>query len=366
MKTIKIKTMLCAAAVALGVVAFGAPGDGGSLRVVVQKAMAVATDALKAAPIPADQPVAVLPVDADVDGWFEGQVKNALTSAGKTCVTGKDDPMWEEILKELEWSTRKADIFDPATLTVFGKLKTARILMTAAVPFSAETPRYTFAELELHAVSLETKQHLWGTTIPMRKYKDEEKIVGISQIPVEVRRVALDKLRAAAVNSLKKLGKPGLGVSVLPLAGDQDAYVTGVMRDSVSAAGLVPVNLAVATRAEARLAMREQNAKSTAFLSGAVRDISATLVKTTPNSSTYRIDVEVQAVIEEAASHMQLWSETLSVTEDYTTEQGVWDMLCGWFPSLRGKPWLVVAVPLGVMLLLIVLVMFFKATTRVR
>ena len=41
-------------------------------------------------------------------------------------------------------------------------------------------------------------------------------------------------------------------------------------------------------------------------------------------------------------------------------------MLCGWFPSLRGKPWLVVAVPLGVMLLLIVLVMFFKATTRVR
>lgn len=364
MKTIKL--MVVAAVLAAAGHVCAAVADGGPLRVVVQEMMAKTTEALKAAPIPAGEPVAILPIDDDADAWLEGQLKTALTAAGKTCVTGKSDPMWNEILKEIEWGTRKADILDPKTLTAFGKLKTARILLQGNVRFACETPRYAFAELELHAVSIETKQHLWGATLPVRQYKDATKVLGISEIPVQVRQVALDKFRTKLTDSLRKANKKGLSVGVLPLAGDQDSYVSGLVRDAVLAAELVPVNLSTLTPTEARLAVREQTSSAKAFFSGAVRDLSATLVETRPHSKIYRIDIEVQAFIEDGTTHQQVWSETLGVSENCTITAGVWDIICGWFPAVRTMPWLLVAVPLALLVLLVVVGMFLRAMTRVR
>lgn len=366
MKAMNLKMMAFAAVAVLGSVMACAATDAGLARVVVHEAVAKATEALKAAPISASDPVAVLPLADDADGWIEGLLKTALTSAGKTCVTGKDDPMWEEILKEIEWGTRKADILDPKTLTAFGKLKMARVLLTANVRFAADTARYSFVEMELHAVGLETKRHLWGTTVSARKYKDESKIVGLTDIPVQVRTVALNKFRDGLAASLKKTVKAGTSAAVLPFPGDKDAYVANVVRDAVKMAGLVPVNLDATTLTEARFAVREQKQKSAGVLYGAVRDISATLVETTPNSETFQIDVEVQAVLEDAFSQVQLWSDTISVSENYTHKLGWWDFLCSWFPILRTMPWMIVVGPLGALVLLALVGMLLRAMTRVR
>ena len=77
------------------------------LRQAVQGAMQEAETAIKAASaIPNGSPVAILPIKGDSDGWLAGQLKIALTRAGKTCVEGKEDPMWGAILKEIEWDER--------------------------------------------------------------------------------------------------------------------------------------------------------------------------------------------------------------------------------------------------------------------
>ena len=52
--------------------------------------------------IPSDKAVAILPFAGDKSGKIVGLLKNALTDAGKTCVEGKEDAMWNEILKEIE------------------------------------------------------------------------------------------------------------------------------------------------------------------------------------------------------------------------------------------------------------------------
>lgn len=366
MKVLTMKTMVAAALVALGVQILPADGDAGLMRVVVQETLEKAQGALKSAPIPAGEPVAVLPVADDADGWIAGQLRTALAAAGKTCVQGKDDPLWAEVLKEIEWGTRKADILDPKTLTAFGKLKTARVLLAANVRFVADTARYSFAELELQAVSIETRRHLWGTTLSVRKYKDESKLVGLTDLPVEIRTVALEKFRDNLTASLKKGVKAGTTVAVLPLPGDADAYVANVVRDAVKRAELVPVNLDATTLTEARFAVREQKQKSAAILWGAVRDLSATLVETLPNAKTYRIDVEAQATLEDAVSQTQLWSDTISVSENYTQKLGWWDLLCSWFPILRSMPWLLVVGPLAILLLIFLVGKFLSAATRVR
>lgn len=362
MKMMKLTMMLAAACAALSALA----ADAGLSRVVVQEAIEKAGAAFKTASFPASEPVAVLPISEDADGWIAGQLQTALTAAGKTCVVGKDDPMWAEILKEIEWGARKTDILDPKTLTSFGKLKTARILLAAHVRFAADTARYSFVELELHAVGLETKRHLWGATVSARKYKDESKLIGLTDLPVQVRTVALNKFRDGLAASLKKKVKSGTSTAVLPFPGDSDSYAGNVIRDAVTMAGLVPVNLDATTLTEARFAVREQKQKSLGVLYGAVRDVSATLVETTPRSKIYRIDVEVQAVLEDAVSQAQLWSDTISVSDNYVQTLGWWDVLCDWFPSLRAMPWLIVVGPLGGLVLLVLVGMFLKATTRVR
>ena len=66
--------------------------------------------------------IAILPTQKEYY-LLSGRLKSMLNKAGFTCIDGKDDPMLDEILKEIEWSERKSDIIDPSTAVKFGKLK---------------------------------------------------------------------------------------------------------------------------------------------------------------------------------------------------------------------------------------------------
>ena len=338
-------------------------------RQAVQGAVMEAETALKAASaIPNDSSIAILPLKGDSDGWLAGQLKIALTRAGKTCVEGKEDPMFGAILKEIEWDARKDDILDPATLDKFGKLKSAQTLMYAFIRSANLTKRCAFFEVELHATSIASKQHLWGGVFAKRHYFPDPVVEGIVEIPVELRSVIQGKFRDQIVSSVKGAAKLGgvKTVAFLPFAGDKANYVADIVRDAISKTDLTAVNLDISTIGEARLALRDQPARADALIYGSVRDMAVVRKDTAPHEKRYTLIVEIQACIERASTREQLWSDTISVAEEYAPDVGWWETLCTYCPAVRTKPWLMVVVPLGTLLLLVLVVKFFKATTRVR
>ena len=335
----------------------------------VQGAVQDAEVAMKSASaLAAGKPIAILPVKGDSDGWIAGQLKIALTRAGKTCVEGKEDPMWGAILKEIEWDARKEDILDPATLDKFGKLKSAQVLLYAFIRSRHRTDRFAFFEIELHASSIATKQHLWGGTFSKRHYFPNPAVEGLVGIPVELRGIIQGKFRDRIAASIKGSSKlAGVKkVAFLPFADDTSNYMADIVRDAVAKTDLTLVNLDIGTLGEARLALRDQPGQADALIYGSVRERSKVRKDTAPHEERYTLSVEIQACIEKAGSREQLWSDTIRITEEYAPETGWWHAICAYCPIVRSCPWLLVAVPLGVLLLLVIVVKVVNAATRVR
>lgn len=337
-------------------------------------AAAEAQAGLATAPIPAGKAVALLPVAGPLgEDWMAGLLQNAVTAAGKTCVVAKHDPAFAAILKEIEWDARKADILDPGTIDGFGALKSAQILLAATVTVAQKTAasdavRCVFVELELHAVEIATKKHLWGGVFSKRRYLPaggfEE--ADVNAIPVAIRRLMQDNLRARITESLRNSGRlDGIRtVAFLPLASDLRGYISGLVRDAVVQARLTPKNLDVQTLAEARHALRDTDAAD-ALLYGAVRDISVETDRRQPLSEEKVYTAEVQLTLENGRTRELVWSDTILVSEK-AVQDGVWYAVTRHCPALRERPWLAVAVPLGALVALVLLLKLLRAATRVR
>jgi TolB-like protein len=320
--------------------------------------------------VPAGKAVAILPFGGKMSSEVVGLLKNALTDAGKMCVEGKTDPMWEEILKEIAWDERKEDILDPATLDRFGKLKSAQYLMYGEVRRFTGSERYILVELELHVSCIATKRHVWGGTFVRRDYAPGEDPKGEVQIPAEVRIALVDGIRGKIAESMAESPKlkAVARVAVLPIAGDNDQYAAGLFRDVLTKSAVTPVNLDVVTRGEARFALRESSGRADAIAYGALRDLGATLVQTQPDGSkTYRALMEMQLWIEKGATREILWSDTLRFSKEFSVgPRGWWDRLCNVVPFFRDRPAAIVYLPLIAVFGLILVFMFLRATTRVR
>jgi hypothetical protein len=369
------KTMKAWAAAAAGLaLAAGAWGQSlllqDSFRQAVQGAfLEEARTALAASPIPAGTPVAILPIDGDVDGWLAGQLKIALTEAGKNCVEGKEDPMWEAVQEEVTWDKHKEPFLDPETLDAFGKIQSAKILLTGAVRSLDQTERYAYFEVELHATEIATKRHLWGAVCAKRHYAAGFEDLGkvMDRLRPELRQAMQDSLRQKVVDSLgatpgtKTVGR----VALLPLAADEREYVGGLVRDSATRAGLQLVNADWATTSEARMGLRDPEAPADAVLRGSVRDLSCKDKELDPTADQTSLRAEVQLCIETRGGAI-VWSDTLTVDETHKQWKGLWGTLLRLFPSLDEHPLRAVWWPLGILLGLILLKMFLNATTRVR
>ena len=330
---------------------------------------AVRSSLAGSASVPDGKPVAILPIAGD-DGSVIGLLKNALTSAGKTCVEGKEDPMWDEVLKEIAWDERKEDILDASTVDKLGALKSAQYLMYGSLRRLAASRRYALVELELHITCIATKQHVWGGTFARRHYAPGDDPSGAVDIPPKERIALVDGVRAKIEASLKKSEKLGAvkKVAILPMSGDLDRYAEGLLRDVLSASSMTPVNLDVNSRAEARLALREGAVGADALMYGVLRDVSASVVETKPTGEkTYSAVMEIQACIEKGATREILWSDTVQFATEFTDgPRGWWDALCRMMPVLSDHPSLVVWIPLGVVIGVLLLLKFIRAATRVR
>ena len=252
----------------------------------------------------------------------------------------------------------------------FGKLKSAQVLLSAFIRNTSRNERCVFFEIELHATSIAEKRHLWGGIFAKRYYIPDASASekGLTDIPVSLRNIMQGKLREAIIASIK--GSPKLAgvkrVAFLPFAGDRDHYAADIVRDAVARTDLTTVNLDIATPGEARLALRDKPDQADALLIGSLRDLSVTPVSTLPTEKKYTLTAEIQACIEKASTREQLWSDTICISEPYTPEYGWWERICTLFPALRAKPVLAVVVPLAILAALALVVMFIKASTRVR
>lgn len=144
-------------------------------RKAVRGAVEAAKAELEKAPIAENAPVAILPIHGDDDGRVAELLKIALTDAGKTCVQTEGDPMWDEVLKTLEWHERKMDVLDPATVDLISRktLNAAKVLLTGTVePLESRRGR-PLAELRLHATEVATARHIWGKVLISRPWEPE-------------------------------------------------------------------------------------------------------------------------------------------------------------------------------------------------
>ena len=332
-----------------------------------------ARTALAAAPIPSGTPVAIVPIFGDEDGWLAGQLKIALSQAGKNCVEGRDDPMWTNVVDEITWKEHKEPFLDPKTLDRMDaqKFQAAKILLTGAVRSLDYTDRYAYFEIELHATEVATKRHLWGAVCAKRQYVPGVEGVGrVEDLPAELRQAMQDKLREKLEASLSasKAVTEGGRVALLPLAADERGYVGGLVRDSTTKTLPHVVNADWATLSEARIGLRDPGSPADAVLHGSVRDLSYSKVETSPTTMKMELRAEVQLVIEKAYNIEQqvLWSDTITVAETRDEGKGIWASLVRLFPSLQAHPARAVWVPLLVLVALILLGKLLSAMTRVR
>ena len=357
-------TMVLAMTVAIGCGLPALAQRADEVRQALQMAVAEAQKAMASGGIPRGTPVSLLPVWNDQDEYVAGLLKNAVTAAGLTYVEGKEEAFWDEVLKEVEWDERKGDILDAGTLVKFGKLKATRILMYGSVREASLTGQRVFVEIELHASSVETKQHLWGGTFAKRFYLPGtvEGILSVDQLPPEVREVIkkgfIEKAAASLAKAEPKL-KAVRTACLIPLAGDIDEYITGLGRDMLAQSrNLYPKNLDVTTLSEARVMLRDQPQRADALLYGAVRDVSRRLVKEWPLSKTYEVSTETQLFIESASSNEILWSDTVAARGEYTRDITIWTWM--------GEHPRAMMVAGGILVALILLTVVVRGASRVR
>ncbi len=297
-------------------------------RQAVYGALDQAKAALKSAPF-GNKTVAILPIPGDGSALLSGRLKNMLTQLGFTCIEGKDDPMWNEIIKEIAWDERKDDILDPATLVKFGKLKAAQILLYGKIRILDKNADRIYAEIELHATDLATRQHVWGGSFACRFYKGKD-MQGIVSLDGALRQLLKKNFEEAkkSLQSPEFAGKLGnvKTVSVIPLAGDIDQYMTGLAIEMLTQTNHAPKNPQIPSLSQIRAFARDGLAGSDAVFYGAVRDLRRTEPVTKPAAgkkmqSTYTVNADIQLFLEDVKTGVILWSKTITLSEAFSSDR---------------------------------------------
>lgn len=338
-------------------------------RDALRNAAGQAVASLDLADVAGAKTIALLPLGRDVDGVLAGVLKSAISAADLACVEAKDDPFFEEIMKEIEWDERKEDMLDEATVTRFGRLQAAQLLLYGWVRQYDVSQRRVYVEIELHLSSLETKRHLWGGCFASRVYLDPgvKGIVDLDETSRELLRQSFADASQSLAASAKTSGLSS--VAIVPLAGDVDRYATGLATGMFSnLAKLSPRDLSVATLAEAVDLLRAEPSRADALLYGAVRDLSSSLVKEdTFWGNTYRYHAEVELRIQTAKGDI-VWGGTFPASIELRPEGDgeLKPVLVRWFLSHPREIALVVGGVVALLVVLAVFRMFFRAVSRPR
>jgi len=351
-----------------------AQSDNAQLRDALRNAGASAIASLVAADCSSGQTIALLPLGNDTSAILAGTLKAELSSHSLNCVEAKQDPFFDEIMKQIEWNERKEDILDAKTITTFGKLQAGKLLLYGWVRQAEVSNRHAYAEIELHLSSIATNQHLWGGTFIGRTYLDQG-VEGIISLD-EYSRENLRSVFEAAKNSLAASSKTNKikRVAIVPLAGDIDRYASILAEGMFSTLpSISPANVAVNTLAEAIELLRAKPETADAILYGAVRDLSTYLVKEDAlRGDTYRYNAEVQLRIQTPDGEI-LWSDSKAASVDVHDSRTIIEESTNWVIKLLNKiannPIGLLKILGGIVILLAILStfrMFLRSVSRPR
>ena len=315
--------------------------------------------------LPKDLPIAILPVTGDTAGYVMGLLKGGVTGAGLQCVEGKEDAFVDQIWKEVEWDERKDDLLNTNTIAKFGQLKAAKLLLYAVVRDASGQNGRGYAEIEVHVSSIETKQHLWSGNFARRFYAPNQPVGRLNHTP-EIQQTLKAEFSKLAVE-LKTAGKlrDVHSVLIVPLAGDADQFVTGLVQDNLASTPYSPKQLDCHTLADARALLRDDPKAADAILYGSVRDFSMRIMHEYWDHTEYQINVSVQLAIQDSPAGDVLWSDTLVSSTPYILKPTNWELLKKHGPWALAHKWYVI-VPVIVLGGTVVLALFFWMMRRAR
>lgn len=164
-----MKTRLAICAVMVALSSFASLSE--NAKVAVRSVVDLAEKRIAEASVLGDKAITILPVKGDEDGYCERLLTGAFIKAGRTCVISNDeknDERFRRILKEIMWDERQTMLksIDPATADEIGRLKSTQILIEARLDISYRgRKKRAFAELNLLAYSIETKQYIWTVNL---------------------------------------------------------------------------------------------------------------------------------------------------------------------------------------------------------
>lgn len=281
------------------------------------------TESLKNVPVKKGETITILPLKGDTESGFVADlIKTAATKAGLTIVEAKDSALLDEILKEIAWDERKSDILDPATITKLGQLKGTENYLYGKVLSTEQNDKFVFLHIELHMTSVATKQHIWGDTFSRRSFiPGANQPQGLSAIPIDIREIVKNNITEQVGKSISKApnAQPIKTIAIIPLAGDEDLYVTHCVQDALSQKGYLPKDLGVNTMAEAVFLLAEDSTRADSVLSGVVRELSIEMEPEPefPTHHKYNVVAEIQVKLEKSGTRDILWSDTIQVNVDF-------------------------------------------------
>ena len=335
------------------------------LRQTIQDAVDAFRESLRSSDVPRDVQLTLLPVVGDRSGYVFSLMKGAVTEAGRTFVVAENDPAWNAIVSQREWTERKGDLLDKDTLLhVTRALQAARLLLVSEIRVAQISDRGVLVEIDAHVVDGVTARHLWGGVFSRRRYAGAEP-PKMDDIPAAARKLIREGLRAKTAESLKaSAALAGVKtVAVIPLFADVEGYATGVLKEALGDAGLVAVNLDVSSESEARALLRDKPAAGAdAFLSGVVRRLPETEGSTNSAGVATKWMVEWSATVEKPDTREQPWTATVEESETTLEPFGWWDRIVHHLPFLRGRGWTLVCAAAALAAVWALL----RATTRVR
>lgn len=331
---LKMKKWITVLSIFLLGVTLGANNLGGiaddDFRQALYKAIDSAAPSLKAAKF-GKRSIAVLPMKGDKMNLLPERLRNMLTQMGFVCVVGKEETeTLNRIYSEIANSERKDDIMDPATVVKFGKLKNTQLLFSCRILTLSQDSNRIFVELDMNVMEIATGKRVWGGTFACRHYSGKD-VRGIVTMDTTLRTL-LKKHLASLKTSLTSAGANAKlakikNIVVIPVSGDIDRYITGMVIESLSETHFLPEYTDIQTVSQFRYAVKDGSAKTKTVLYGAVRDLHVT----NPAKSiaadgkhfalSQQINGEIQLFIEDAGTGTILWSKNINFSEQQTEMQ---------------------------------------------
>lgn len=281
--------------------------------------------ALQTAPF-GKAPIALLPLKAG-NALLNGRVKSILVKAGFVCIEGKSDPVFNEILKEIEWGERKSDILDPATITKFGKLKAAKLLLLCDIRVLTRNPHRIYAEIEIRAVSIATGKVVWGDTFTATHYTvpGAAGLVHLTKEQYKAIEKGFEKARLSLETSPKLAGIKT--ISVVPISGDSNSYITNFAMQMLTRTQYTPQSPKIPSMSLIRSAARDGVFDSDAVLYGSVRAFYMTKPVTEQRGkriiTRYDVVADIHLFIEDIKKSSVLWGENIRVQETISSERAM-------------------------------------------